>query len=71
MTANGHFGFAKLDFLQAGRATNQSDSFVSGKFTRRGEFTNFDGPVTHIKLKSNTGTNFKTGVIRTIGSLAA
>ncbi len=44
---------------------------TSGSARTRSGFYTFDGPVTHIKFKTTTGTNFKNGTIIAIGTKAA
>ncbi len=70
--ATDHYGIGIFNNLRAGRMTFQSDISVGGSLAGRDcSIGQFNGPVTHIQMRSNGGNNFSGGVIRATGLLAA
>lgn len=64
----GHAAEAYLDSLRAGRAVCRAANGLSTNLVRfANDFANFDGPITHIRLSSNGGSNFNAGTLRLIG----
>ena len=70
--AAGHNGFARLDNLRAGRATYESAVAHTGpNGAYRSGNAHFNGPITHVKIYTVSGTNFSAGTIRLVGFVKA
>ena len=70
--ATGTFVDAFLNNLRAGRATCRATVGNYTNIVRHiSDHANFDGPITDIRIYTNAGNTFNSGVIRLVGLLAA
>jgi len=71
-SGSGHDLNGFFNMLRAGRANYALATGKRGnRGMHRGGFCTFDGPITHIKIFTNNGSNFNAGSIRATGLRAA